>query len=162
MTGFIESPNKWVGRFGYKPEAIVIHITDGNYKGAHSWLLNPRSEVSAHFIVKDDGKYDALVKPKDAAWHVGVVVRPTWKLLKKGVNPNLYTLGIELALTSKQRPTKRMIRTLTHLITGMAHRFNIPLDRDHIIGHREIRANKTCPGQFVSVDALVWWIGLRA
>lgn len=162
MPGFIESPNRWVGRRGYKPEAIVIHITDGSYEGAHAWLLNPKSQVSAHFIIKDSGQYDALVKPTDTAWHCGIVKNPTWRLLKKGVNPNLYTIGIELALTSKQKPTKAMLRTLMSLIVEMTTRFNIPLDRDHIIGHREIRADKTCPGYFVNIDAILWWLGLPA
>lgn len=162
MTGFIESPNRWVGRFGYKPEAIVIHITDGSYEGAHSWLLNPKSQVSAHYIIKDDGKYDALVKPTDTAWHCGIVIRPTWKLLKQGINPNLYTIGIELALTSQQKPTLRMMRTLRSLLVEMTTRFNIPIDRDHIVMHREIRANKTCPGYHVNVDAIVWELALPA
>lgn len=156
MTGFIESPNKWVGRAGFKPEAIVIHITDGSYNGAHSWLLNPKSRVSAHFLIRNDGKYDALVKPGDTAWHCGVVIRPTWPLLKPNINPNLYTIGIELALTKQQKPSLAMIRTLMSLVVDATTKWKIPLDREHIIGHNEIRADKTCPGQYISVDWLVY------
>jgi N-acetyl-anhydromuramyl-L-alanine amidase AmpD len=162
MTGFIESPNKWLGRRGQKPEAVVIHMTDGSYEGAHAWLLNPKSQVSAHFIINVSGTYDALVKPTDTAWHCGVVKNPSWKLLKPGINPNLYTIGIELALRTGQKPTWAMTRRVANLVREMCQRFNIPIDRDHIIGHREIRADKTCPGALVSVEAICFLAGLDA
>lgn len=155
MTGFIQSPNRWVGRRGYKPEAIVIHITDGSYIGAHAWLLNPKSQVSAHFLVRDDGYYDQLVKCEDSAWHCGVVVRPTWKLLKKGVNPNLYTIGIEIAALTTTPMNPAIYKTVARLVSQWATIYQIPLDRDHIIGHREIRADKTCPGDHVDLDTII-------
>jgi len=156
MPGYIQSPNRWTGRKGYRPEAIVIHICDGSYTGAHAWLLNPASKVSAHYIVRKDGCYDQLVKFEDTAWHCGVVVRPTWKLLKPGVNPNLYTLGIEIALRADEPPTQKTIHKVVGLVRYLAGKFEIPIDRDHIIGHREIDAAKTCPGKFIDVDAIVY------
>ena len=35
------SPNKYNGRNGWKPDMIVCHITEGSYNGAVSWLCNP-------------------------------------------------------------------------------------------------------------------------
>ena len=45
------SPNKYNGRNGWKPDMIVCHITEGSYSGAVSWLCNPASEASAHFVI---------------------------------------------------------------------------------------------------------------
>jgi len=160
MPGFRESPNRNIGRAGYKPEAIVIHICDGSYEGCHNWLLNPKSQVSAHYIVKKDGCYDQLVKFEDTAWHCGGVVRPTWKLLKKNVNPNLYTIGIEIGIKAGEQPLKKTIRRVADIVQYLCGRFDIPCDRDHVIGHCEITAAKTCPGALVSVDAIVYLANL--
>lgn len=160
MPGFIQSPNRWTGRRGHKPEAIVIHICDGGYVGCHAWLLNPTSQVSAHYIVRKDGCYDQLVKFEDTAWHCGVVVRPTWKLLKPGVNPNLYTLGIEIGIKAGEAPTKKTIAKVVDLVQYLCGKFEIPCDRDHVIGHCEIDAAKSCPGKLVDVNAIVYLASL--
>ncbi len=87
-----ESPNKQIGRRGFKPEAIVIHITQGNFSGANSWLRNPKSQVSCHFLTKRDGYIEQIVAVENTAWHAGIVKNAKWSLLKDGVNPNLYTI----------------------------------------------------------------------
>src|SRR5258708_18197834 len=35
------------------------------------------------------------MKEEDTAFHAGVLVNPTWTLLRPGVNPNSYTIGVE-------------------------------------------------------------------
>ncbi len=41
------------------------------------------------------------------------------------------------------------------LIRKQAERYSIPLDRNHVICHREIRGTKTCPGSKVDLDKLI-------
>ena len=150
------SPNQQKGRAGYKIEAIVIHITQGDYAGALSWLTNPQSQVSAHFLIGKDGHYEQLVACDNTAWHAGIVKNPSCKLLKPGVNPNLYTLGIENAGTIDTPPTAEQIFALADLVGDLCKRFSIPLDTDHIIPHHAIRSDKSCPGPFFDCSHIVW------
>jgi N-acetyl-anhydromuramyl-L-alanine amidase AmpD len=59
-----KSPNQTLGRKNFKPEAFVIHVTEGNFTGALEWCLDRRSEVSYHFIVREDGLIFKLVEPE--------------------------------------------------------------------------------------------------
>ncbi len=51
-----KSPNFWVGRKGYRPEAIVIHIMDGTLVGTDSWFANHTSQVSSHYGIGKNGE----------------------------------------------------------------------------------------------------------
>ena len=149
---FTQSPNFTKGRSGHKPEAVVIHITDGNGKGAVEWLKNPASKVSTHYVVLEDGNIVQMVKEEDTAWHTGKLFSPSWRKLKNGINPNLYTIGIEFAgkITDIARPAQ--IVAGTKLINEIISRWKIPCTRDTIINHNEIRANKSCPGRTLSAN----------
>ena len=51
---------------------VVIHTTQGSYNGTISWIQNPASQVSAHYVVKSsDGAVTQMVREKDIAWHAG-------------------------------------------------------------------------------------------
>jgi hypothetical protein len=86
------------------------------------------------------------VEETDTAFHAGTVVRPTWRLLDPHANPNLYTIGIEHEGLPQNPWPDDLYQTSAKLIREVAGRWAIPLDRDHVIMHREIRASKTCPG----------------
>lgn len=152
---YIPSPNKFIGRKGYKPIAIVIHITQGSHAGSLSWLTNKRSGVSAHFLIDTSGKFVQLVPCNDTAWHAGIVVRPKWKLLKPNVNPNLYTIGIENVGFVNTPPTDQQILRLAKLIKNLCIRFDIPIDIDHVIPHYLIRADKSCPGKYFDFAKII-------
>ena len=50
------SPNRNLGRQGWQPDMIVCHITEGAFDGTVSWITNPTSQVSYHFVVARDGR----------------------------------------------------------------------------------------------------------
>ena len=160
MYNFFESPNKWIGRRGKKPEAIVIHITQGAFKGALSWLTNPASQVSAHFLISEVGEIAQLVKCENTAWHAGVVVRPTWPLIKQGINPNFYTLGIELAGFPNIIPSMAQIIACARLAHDLTNQFSIPIDNQHIIPHNSINGAKSCPGPNINIAAIIYLASL--
>jgi N-acetylmuramoyl-L-alanine amidase len=142
------SPNHGKGRGGRKPEIVVIHIMEGSLEGTTSWFMNiPKySGVSAHYGIGKAGEVVQYVKEEDTAWHSGVVDRPSFKLYKEGVNPNLYSIGIEHAGRHTEPWTKEMKEASGKLIGEICRRWDIPIDRDHIIGHYEVRASKpNCP-----------------
>jgi N-acetylmuramoyl-L-alanine amidase len=95
------------------------------------------------------------VAESDRAWHTGRIVAPTWRLLKTDVNPNWYTIGIEHEGRADTPWSDALYKASARLIDEICRRWSIPCDRDHIIGHREIRSDKTCPGFEVDLDKLV-------
>ena len=75
--------------------------------------------------------------------------------MKPDVNPNWYTIGIEHEGRADTIWSDTLYNTSARLIDEICRRWAIPCDRDHIIGHREIRSDKTCPGFNVDLDKLV-------
>lgn len=136
------SPNFWKGRKNYKPEAIVLHITTGSIQSCDSWFNNPKSQVSAHYCVGKNGEIHQYVAEENTAWHAGIVYNPSWQFLKQNINPNLYTLGIEHEGKEYDTWPKEQKEKSALLIKELCGKWNIQLDRYHIIGHYEITAKK--------------------
>jgi N-acetylmuramoyl-L-alanine amidase len=156
----IPSPNFVSGRKGHHPEAIVIHVMDGTLSGTDSWFRNPQSKVSAHYGIGKNGEVHQYVQETDTAWQAGRVNAPNWSLIKTAgngqyVNPNYYTIGIEHEGNSQSDWTDAMYGADAELIAAMSKRWNIPIDRSHIIGHREIFSLKTCPGSSVDLTKVI-------
>lgn len=152
------SPN-WSERDGFLPELIVIHISAGSLTSMDNWFSTPNSQASAHYGVSLDGtKVNQYVQETKMAWTNGRVNNPTFKLYKPGINPNKYTISIENEGQDLAAAPETQLVTLTALIKEVAARWNIPLDRDHIIGHFQVDAvnRPYCPSPDHSVmDRLV-------
>jgi N-acetyl-anhydromuramyl-L-alanine amidase AmpD len=115
---------------------IVIHETDGSYISAINWFQNPRSRVSAHYLVRAyGGGIYQLVAEGDTAYHAR--------------NANPYTIGIEHEYNPRQAiwHTDAQYRSSALLTCAIARRYGIPTDRAHIVGHRELPgADHSDPG----------------
>ncbi len=156
----IPSPNFYTGRNNYTPVAIVIHIMEGSLSGTDSWFSSTKSNVSAHYGIGINGDIHQYVKETDSAWHAGRVNAPSWTLIKPGengmyINPNYYTIGIEHEGNEQSDWTALMYQSSSSLVADISKRWNISLDRDHIIGHHEIYSLKTCPGFKVDLIKLI-------
>jgi N-acetyl-anhydromuramyl-L-alanine amidase AmpD len=159
----IKSPNFSNGRNKYVPIAIVIHIMNGTLDGTDSWFQNPDTKQSAHFGIGKNGDVHQYVDQENTAWHAGRVNAPTWKMIKVSndpnkpayINPNFYTIGIEHEGDEHSVWTDAMYQTSSEVIASVVKKWNIPLDRDHVIGHHEIYSLKTCPGTKVDLDKLI-------
>lgn len=144
----------------YRPEAIVIHIMAGCLYGTDLWFANPASAVSAHYGVGKDGAVHQYVHEEDTAFHAGSVDRPSWSKIKKTcdgkfINPNYYTIGIEHeGYPDDDWPAAQQSASAA-LIAEIAARWQIPLDCDNVIRHREIRQAKPCPGSKAPIDDLI-------
>ena len=107
--------------------AIVIHETDGSYISAVNWFLNPRSRVSAHYLVRAwGGGITQFVAEGDTAYHAR--------------NANPWTIGIEHEYNPRQGiwHTDAQYRSSALLVCAIARRYGIPIDRAHIVGHNEL------------------------
>ena len=118
--------------------AIVIHETGGSYTSAIHWFQNPASLTSSHYLVTAwTGEIIQFVAESDTAYHA------------RSANP--YTIGIEHEFSSYYGiwHTEAQYRASAQLVCAIARRYNIPLDRDHIVGHNELPDNNhSDPGPY--------------
>ena len=149
------SPNYSRGRNGRKIIAIVNHITAGTFPGCLSWMRNPQAKASAHYLVTRQGKVYQMVRDEDTSWHAGAVNKPNWKLYD-GTNPNRYTIGIEHECLSGGLLTDAQYKATVELHKMLIAKYNIPIDKDHIIGHYRIDSvnRPNCPGPSFPWDRL--------
>jgi N-acetyl-anhydromuramyl-L-alanine amidase AmpD len=138
------------------PRGIVVHTTDGTFGGALAWLTDPQSRVSAHYLVSLDGRVVQMVDEADTARHAGRVREPTAALVIDD-DPNPYTVGIEFEDGGEPlevfRPDVQYAAGAA-LIREIVRRWEIPLDREHVIGHNEVFSAKACPGN-LDIERLI-------
>jgi len=140
------------GRAGHSVTGIVIHVMDGTLPGTDTWFNTVGANVSAHYGVGKDGAVHQYVEEKDEAFHAGTVREPAWPLICAGgacedVNPNLFTIGIEHEGLATDEWPDAQYWVSAALVADICARNNIPIDAYHIVPHRAIRADKTCPGK---------------
>jgi len=142
---------------GDRVRYIVVHDTEGSYDSTVSWLQDPHAYVSAHYVIRSaDGAVTQMVRTKDVAWHAG-----NWAL-------NAHSIGIEheaYAAEGATWYTDAMYRSSATLVRYLAHRYRIPLDRAHILGHDEVAndsgyaASHWDPGPFWDWDRYFQLLG---
>jgi N-acetyl-anhydromuramyl-L-alanine amidase AmpD len=157
--------HKWIGcpetnfrkgrPLGFRPEAIVIHIMDGTFAAGEGEFLSEGTQKSAHYGISKEGVIHQYVDENDTAFHAGVVVNPTWELLKPGINPNFYTIGIEHEGRPDDIWPDALLGASAGLIGEIVARWEIPVDALHLVRHHQIRASKTCPGNWLQMDELI-------
>lgn len=50
---------------------LVLHIAEGTYTGTISWIRNPGSDISSHWVLAKDGRCVQLVDTDDRPWTQG-------------------------------------------------------------------------------------------
>jgi hypothetical protein len=128
---------------------------DGSFASGEGVFRDPTTHKSAHYGVSRDGEVHQYVDENDTAFHAGIVVNPTWSLLKPRVNPNFYTIGIEHEGRPDDVWPEAQLSASATLIGQIAARWDIPLDESHVICHHQIRASKTCPGNWLQIGELL-------
>lgn len=126
------------------PDAIVLHHTasGGDAASVARWFADPKSQVSAHYIVDKTGAIVQCVADDRRAWHAGESVLAGRK------DVNSFSIGIELVNKGDgQDPyTDQQYWALAELVTYLQKKYRIPLSR--VVGHRDIcvpRGRKTDP-----------------
>lgn len=68
---------------------------------------------------------------------------------------NVKSLGIELVNLGTETYPDAQIKSLVNLVSDLSSRYNIPLDRAHIVGHYQTSTYKTDPGTQFPWDAFM-------
>src|SRR3990167_2700907 len=133
------------GRNGKSPCLIVLHIGEGSAETIYRTFQ--AEEKSSHYLICRNREVWNFVSEYDTAWTNGIKVRPQVKVIvdNPGVSPNEISLTIENEGFRYSMVPETQYEDNADLVLEMSNRWNIPLDREHIIGHSEIRADKECP-----------------
>jgi N-acetylmuramoyl-L-alanine amidase len=131
---------------------VVLHYTGMQTASeALARLCDPVAEVSAHYLIDEDGTVTRLVDEENRAWHAG---RSYWRGI---TDINSASVGIELANPGHEfgyRPfPKPQIEALLPLLADIVKRHDIP--RANVVGHSDIApARKEDPGELFPWDLL--------
>ncbi len=139
------SPNFGRRRAGAAVDMLVLHYTGmPSAEAALDRLCDARAEVSAHYLVDEDGTVYRLVDEAHRAWHAGV---SCWAG-ERDVNSR--SIGIELANPGHEfgyRPfPDAQMEALIELARGILARHPIPPHR--VLGHSDVApGRKIDPGE---------------
>lgn len=134
------SPNCGGRRGGARPSLIVLHYTAmPTAEAALARLCDPVCEVSAHYLIAEDGRVFALVDEAARAWHAGA---GAWGAV---TDVNSHSIGIELANPGDAPFAAPLMAALEPLLAGIMARHAIPPER--VIAHSDCApGRKSDPG----------------
>ncbi len=109
---------------------IIIHDTEGSYTSAIKHFQDTNAYVSGHYIIRSsDGEITQMVHDKDVSWGAD-----DWYV-------NMHGINIEhegFAAAGSQWYTDALYKSSATLVRWLANKYQIPLDRNHIIGHDNV------------------------
>jgi N-acetyl-anhydromuramyl-L-alanine amidase AmpD len=125
---------EWISTVNFnlrKPNFIIIHHTaqDSIQQTIKTFTLT-RTQVSAHYVIADDGSVVQMLNDYMRAWHAG---RGTWG---KDTDINSSSIGIELDNNGTEVFSQAQITSLMALLSKLQKEYNIPTQ--NIIGHSDI------------------------
>jgi len=134
------SPNFGARRGGVLPDMVVLHYTGmQSCAAAQVRLCDPAAEVSAHYLISQQGDVLPLVDESMRAWHAGA---GQWGGVR---DVNSRSIGIELANTGQEPFAQAQMVALETLLGDVLTRWSIPAHR--VIAHSDMApARKTDPG----------------
>ena len=121
-------------------DMIVLHHTgnpsdddlsaaeiDASHKG-QGWTC-----IGYHYVIRKDGTVE--------------LGRPHWTVGAHAYGENAYTIGIHVCGNFEEaEPTDKQIESLSMLLANLCTDYGLTIDRDHVVGHRELMAT-ACPGR---------------
>jgi len=122
-------------------DTIVIHSTVGTVQSAINRFGTKGTQVSAHYIIGNDGKLYQGLEEYYTAYHSG------------NYNVNQRSIGIEHEWYKGIIPSDALYDTSSKLVADICKFYNIPCDRQHIKKHSEIIPT-ACPNE-IDVERIV-------
>jgi N-acetylmuramoyl-L-alanine amidase len=146
------SPNHQPRPAGVPVDTLVLHYTGmGSAEEALARLCDPAAEVSAHYLIDENGTIHQLVEEDRRAWHAGI---SHWR---GHSDINSRSIGIELvnpghAFGYRPFPAGQMA-ALTELALGILGRHPVP--PRNVVGHSDVAPlRKQDPGELFDWPAL--------
>ena len=120
-------------------DQIVIHHTgnptDDDLSAAEihaSHKAQGWAGIGYHYVIRKDGTVEAG--------------RPHWTVGAHARGENYHTIGIHVCGNFElAEPTDAQIESLAMLLANVCHDYGLPIDEDHVVGHRDLMPT-ACPG----------------
>ena len=135
----IASPNHGPRKGVAAPNMILLHYTGMPSAAlALARLCSPAAEVSAHYLIDEEGQVFRLVSEMRRAWHAGV---GAWGAVE---DVNSHSIGVELVNPGPEGglppfPEPQM-QALERLLFDMRLRWSIPPER--VLGHSDVAVGR--------------------
>ncbi|MFK8250228.1 N-acetylmuramoyl-L-alanine amidase [Ancylobacter terrae] len=145
VADLIASPNHGERIGVAAPDMLVLHYTGmASTEEAIEWLADPARAVSAHYVVREDGRIVQMVAEARRAWHAGA---SSWA---GATDINSLSIGIEIANPGHDHGypdfPARQIEAVTALAKDIVTRRAIRPDR--VLAHSDIAPDrKADPGE---------------
>jgi N-acetylmuramoyl-L-alanine amidase len=124
---------------------LVLHYTGmKTAQAAIDLLCSPAAEVSAHYVVDEDGAITQLVHEHHRAWHAGI---SSWRG-KSGLNDA--SIGIEIVNPGHEWGYRAFPEPQIQAVIGLCHGIlsRHPIPAHNIVAHSDIAPNrKRDPGE---------------
>ncbi|MEU5401849.1 N-acetylmuramoyl-L-alanine amidase [Streptomyces sp. NPDC005963] len=121
----------------YRIDRVIIHVVQGSFPTALKVFKNPGHGAATHYVVRKDGHVAQMIRELDVAFHAG----------NRGFNERSIGIEHEGFVDRPQDFTDAMYRGSAKLTAGICARYDLPVDRSHIIGHVEVPGtDHTDPG----------------
>ncbi|MES5820150.1 N-acetylmuramoyl-L-alanine amidase [Streptomyces sp. RG80] len=127
---------------------IVVHDTEGAWEGVLNLVQDPTYVSWQYTLRSTDGHIAQHVKAKDVAWHAG-----NWYV-------NAKSIGLEhegFLANPDAWYTEAMYRSSARLVKYLAKKYDIPLDRQHILGHDNVPGPTTSTVGGMHTDPGPYW-----
>ena len=142
---------------------IIFHYTGMTTESASlNRLTNSQSEVSSHYLIKNNGEVVMMVPDLYIAWHAG---KSYWKNFKS-LNKN--SIGIEISNPGHnlkyKKFSKKQVQSILKISKFLIRKYKIK--KKNILGHSDIAPNrKKDPGEkfpwkFLSKHKIGFWHNL--
>ncbi|MEV5429331.1 N-acetylmuramoyl-L-alanine amidase [Streptomyces sp. NPDC052701] len=121
----------------YGIDMVVVHVTQGSYSSAVKAFQDPGHRAATHYIVRQDGHVTQMIRELDVAYHAG----------NRAYNERSVGIEHEGFVDRPEDFTDAMYEASARLTARICARYDIPVDREHIIGHVEVPGtDHTDPG----------------
>ncbi|TXS57896.1 N-acetylmuramoyl-L-alanine amidase [Streptomyces sp. t39] len=121
----------------YEIDRVVIHVVQGSYATALKVFRDPLHKAATHYVVRKDGHVAQMIREYDVAYHCG----------NRSYNERSIGIEHEGFVDRPKDLTAAMYAGSARLTADICARHDIPVDREHIVGHVEIPGtDHTDPG----------------
>jgi N-acetyl-anhydromuramyl-L-alanine amidase AmpD len=135
VVDYPAAPANYGARGSATIDTIVIHTTQAGpnetaVRAADIMALfaDPAQQISAHFVVGQDGQIWQCVPLDRAAWHAG----------HAGANRRSVGIECEGDCRDSEMWTPELLASLGALLRWLCAEHQVPADRRHLIGHVEV------------------------
>ncbi|WP_327672739.1 MULTISPECIES: N-acetylmuramoyl-L-alanine amidase [unclassified Streptomyces] len=129
-------------------DRIVVHVTQSRFDGATTAFRDAGHGAAAHYVVRAaDGHLAQTVREADVAYHAG---NWAWNARSVGIEHEGFVDDPDRWFTDAA------YRASARLAADISTRYDIPVDREHIVGHNEVPgATHTDPGPYWDWDRYI-------